>query len=84
MIYSLIFSNILAATLPSINNKYAYIVYLMAGILAWNLFSEIVSRCLNLLNPLFPIVDVYQTIILYHQIVANNHRGAIPRIRNGI
>lgn len=47
-IYALILSNILAAKLPGIDNKYAYALYLMSGILAWNLFSEIVSRCLNL------------------------------------
>lgn len=47
-IYALILSNVLAAKLPGIDNKYAYALYLMAGILAWNLFSEIVSRCLTL------------------------------------
>jgi lipopolysaccharide transport system permease protein len=46
-IYALILSNVLAAKLPGIDNKYAYALYLMAGILAWNLFSEIVGRCLN-------------------------------------
>ncbi|AFO48865.1 ABC transporter permease [Pseudomonas sp. GD03817] len=47
-IYALILSNVLAAKLPGIDNKYAYALYLMAGILAWNLFAEIVSRCLTL------------------------------------
>lgn len=47
-IYALILSNVLAAKLPGIDNKYAYALYLMAGMLAWNLFSEIVSRCLTL------------------------------------
>lgn len=47
-IYALILSNVLAAKLPDIDNKYAYAIYLMAGLLAWTLFSEIVSRCLNL------------------------------------
>ncbi len=47
-IYALILSNVLAARLPSINNKYGYALYLMAGLLAWNLFSEIISRCLTL------------------------------------
>lgn len=46
-IYALILSNVLAAKLPGIDNKYAYALYLMAGMLAWNLFSEIVSRCLT-------------------------------------
>ena len=47
-IYALILSNILSTKLPGIDNKYAYAIYLMAGLLAWNLFSEITSRCLTL------------------------------------
>lgn len=47
-IYALILSNVLAAKLPGIDNKYAYALYLMAGIVAWSLFAEIVSRCLSL------------------------------------
>lgn len=48
LIYALILSNILAAKLPGIDNKYGYAIYLMAGLLAWNLFSEITNRSLNL------------------------------------
>ena len=48
LIYALILSNVLAAKLPGIDNKYAYALYLMAGTLAWSLFSEIVGRCLTL------------------------------------
>jgi len=48
IIYALILSNVLAAKLPGIDNQYAYAIYLMAGLLAWTLFSEIVGRCLNL------------------------------------
>ena len=47
-IYALILSNVLAAKLPGVDNKYAYAIYLMAGLLAWTLFNDIVSRCLNL------------------------------------
>ncbi len=47
-IYALILSNVLAAKLPGITDKYGYAIYLMAGLLAWNLFSEIITRCLNL------------------------------------
>ncbi|AQW67786.1 ABC transporter permease [Pseudomonas fulva] len=47
-IYALILSNVLGAKLPGIDNKYAYALYLMAGMLAWNLFAEVVSRCLTL------------------------------------
>jgi lipopolysaccharide transport system permease protein len=47
-IYALILSNVLAAKLPGIDNKYAYSIYLMSGLLAWSLFSDIVSRSLNI------------------------------------
>lgn len=47
-IYALILSNVLSAKLPQTENKYAYAIYLMAGLLAWTLFSEIITRCLNL------------------------------------
>ena len=33
-IYALILSNVLAAKLPGIENKYAYAIYLMSGLLA--------------------------------------------------
>lgn len=48
LIYALILSNVLAAKLPGLDNTYAYAIYLMAGLLAWSLFSEIIGRCLNL------------------------------------
>ena len=47
-IYALILSNVLAAKLPGIESKFAYAIYLMAGLLAWTLFNEIISRCLTL------------------------------------
>ena len=48
LIFALVLSNVLAAKLPGIDNPNAYPLYLMAGSLAWGLFSEIVGRCLNL------------------------------------
>lgn len=47
-IYALIFSNIMSARRPDIDSKYGFTIYLMAGLLAWTLFSEIINRCLNL------------------------------------
>jgi lipopolysaccharide transport system permease protein len=47
-IYALILSNVLAAKLPGVESQYAYAVYLMAGLLAWTLFHEIVSRSTTL------------------------------------
>jgi len=48
LIYALILSNVLRAKLPGIDSQYAYAIYLMAGLLGWTLFNEIVSRCLNI------------------------------------
>jgi lipopolysaccharide transport system permease protein len=48
LIYALILSNVLSAKLPGIDNTYAYALYLMAGMLAWSLFAEIINRCLTL------------------------------------
>lgn len=47
-IYALILSNVLAAKLPGIESAHGYAIYLMAGLLAWTLFNELVMRCLNL------------------------------------
>jgi lipopolysaccharide transport system permease protein len=38
---------VLAAKLPGIDNKYAYAIYLMAGMLGWSLFTEVFNRCLT-------------------------------------
>jgi len=48
LIYALILSEVLGAKLPGIDNKYAYALYLMAGVLGWTLFAETISRCLGL------------------------------------
>ncbi|MBB3225876.1 lipopolysaccharide transport system permease protein [Luteibacter sp. Sphag1AF] len=47
-IYSLVLSRVMAAKLPGVTNQYAYSIYLMAGMLAWSLFVEIIQRSLNL------------------------------------
>lgn len=46
-IYSLVLSRIMAAKLPGIDNRYAYVIYLMAGMIAWSLFAEVVTRSLT-------------------------------------
>jgi lipopolysaccharide transport system permease protein len=48
LIFATILSEVLSAKLPGIDNKYGYALYLMAGTLCWNMFSETVSRCLTL------------------------------------
>lgn len=47
VVYAMILTNVLAARIPGIDNKYSFAVYLLAGILCWSLFSEIVGRCLT-------------------------------------
>ncbi len=47
-IYALVLSTVLSAKLEGISSHYAYALYLMAGILSWTLFAEIVSRSLNI------------------------------------
>jgi len=46
-IYALVLSAVLAAKLPGIDNRFAYAIYLMAGTLAWSLFSEVFGRSLG-------------------------------------
>lgn len=48
LIYAFILSNLLSSRLPGVDTTYGYAVYLMAGLLAWNLFVEIVDRCLKI------------------------------------
>ena len=48
LIFALILSGILSSRLKGIDNKYAYAIYLSAGTLAWSLFAEIITRCLNI------------------------------------
>ncbi|WP_152226989.1 ABC transporter permease [Pseudomonas sp. SCB32] len=47
-IYALVLSNVLQAKLPGIDHSYAYALYLMAGMAAWNLFADIIGRFLTL------------------------------------
>jgi lipopolysaccharide transport system permease protein len=47
-IFTLVLAEVMAAKLPEMaNNKFAYAIYLMSGLVAWSLFSEIVTRCLT-------------------------------------
>lgn len=48
LIYALILSALLKAKLPDADTIYAYPIYLTAGILAWNVFSESVGKSLTI------------------------------------
>lgn len=44
VVYTVVFSQLMKARLPGVDNDLAYSIYLCAGILTWGLFSEIVNR----------------------------------------
>ena len=48
LIFAFILSSLMAARMPGIQSRYAYAIYLMAGTLAWSLFSDIIQRCLTI------------------------------------
>ena len=48
LIYALILSEILSAKLPGIENRFAYTLYLLAGMIPWVYFNEMITRGLNL------------------------------------
>jgi lipopolysaccharide transport system permease protein len=48
IVYTVIFSHIMRARLPGVDDSMAYSVYLCAGLLAWGLFSEITLRSQNM------------------------------------
>ncbi len=43
-VYTLVFSRLMRAALPGHDSVWAYSIYLCAGLLAWGLFSELLSR----------------------------------------
>lgn len=47
-IYALIFSNVLSARMEGMESPYSFALYLCAGMLGWHLFSEVLSRSLNM------------------------------------
>ena len=44
VIYTLIFSELMRARLPGIEDRYAYAIFVCCGLLVWAMFSEIMSR----------------------------------------
>ena len=48
-IFALVLAEVMRAKLPGMaENRHAYPIYLLSGVLAWSLFSEVVTRCLTL------------------------------------
>jgi lipopolysaccharide transport system permease protein len=48
VVYTVVFSQIMRARLPGVDDGMAYSVYLCAGLLTWGLFSEITLRSQNM------------------------------------
>jgi lipopolysaccharide transport system permease protein len=46
-VYTVIFSEVMKARLPGVEAKFAYSIYLCAGVLTWGFFAEITSRAQN-------------------------------------
>jgi len=44
LIYTVVFSQVMQARLPGASSRYAYAIYLCAGILTWGFFADIVGR----------------------------------------
>ncbi|MBV6821299.1 ABC transporter permease [Rahnella sp. PD12R] len=47
IVYTVIFSQVMKAKLPGVDDAFAYSIYLCSGVLTWGFFSEIVSRGQN-------------------------------------
>jgi len=48
-IFALVLAEVMGARMPgaAAGGRFAYAMYLLSGMLAWSLFSEIVTRCLT-------------------------------------
>lgn len=47
LMYALVLSYALRAKLPGVESQFAYAIYLIAGMMAWALFSDTVLNCMN-------------------------------------
>mgnify|MGYP003606241858 FL=1 len=47
VVYTVVFSQVMKARLPGVEGRFAYSIYLCAGVLTWTFFSETVSRAQN-------------------------------------
>lgn len=43
-LFSMVFSSLIRSRIPGIETGYGYVIYLISGLLAWNMFSQSVSR----------------------------------------
>lgn len=43
-IYSIVFADLMKARLPGVEDRFAYAIYVCSGLLAWNMFAEMLQR----------------------------------------
>jgi lipopolysaccharide transport system permease protein len=48
LIFAIVLSEVLGARLPGVDDRSGYAIYLLSGIAAWGLFSEIVNRSMSI------------------------------------
>lgn len=60
LIFATVLSGVLASRLEGVDNRFAYAVYLLSGILCWSLFGEIVTRCLTVFIDNAPLLKKMQ------------------------
>lgn len=48
LIYTVVFSKVMRASLPGHGSGFAYSIYLCSGVLTWGLFSELLSRSIRI------------------------------------
>lgn len=48
LIFTVVFAQIMKPTLPQHDSAFAYSIYLCSGVLTWNLFSELLNRCVGI------------------------------------
>lgn len=48
LIYTIVFARLMKTSLPNQTSEYSYSIYLCAGVIAWGLFAELLSRSVNI------------------------------------
>jgi lipopolysaccharide transport system permease protein len=48
LVYSVIFSKLMAARFPGFDSQWAFTIYICSGIIAWEFFTEVITRSQNM------------------------------------
>jgi lipopolysaccharide transport system permease protein len=83
LIYTLVFAEVMKAKLPGYESRFAYSIYLTAGLLTWGLFSDLLTRSVgifvqnaNLLKKVsvpkvtFPVIASFSALVNFTIILA--------------